>query len=72
MNIKKENTVAEIVSKKLGSDHVFSKYKIDFCCGGGMTLENACKESGIDFDVLKQEIEATKSAKRVESSSSHE
>lgn len=61
MNIKKENTVAEIVSKKLGSDHVFSKYKIDFCCGGGMTLENACKESGIDFDVLKQEIEATNS-----------
>jgi regulator of cell morphogenesis and NO signaling len=58
MNITKENTVAEIVSKKLGSDQVFSKYKIDFCCGGGMTLENACKESGVEFDVLKQEIEA--------------
>ena len=61
MNITKEHTVAEIVSKKLGSDHVFSKYKIDFCCGGGVTLENACKEIGIEFNVLKQEIEALNS-----------
>ena len=58
MNINKENTVAEIVSKKLGSDHVFSKYKIDFCCGGGMTLEAACKENKVEFETLKQEIEA--------------
>ena len=58
MEITKENTVAEVVSKNLGSDYVFSKYKIDFCCGGGDTLEKACKESGIEFEVLKQEIEA--------------
>ncbi|WP_298371055.1 DUF542 domain-containing protein [uncultured Lutibacter sp.] len=57
MQITKENTVAEVVSKNLGSDYVFSKYKIDFCCGGGDTLEKACKESGVDFDILKQEIE---------------
>ena len=57
MQITKENTVAEVVSKNLGSDHVFSKYKIDFCCGGGDTLEKACKESGIEFEALKQEIE---------------
>lgn len=61
MNITKENTVAEVVSKKLGSDHVFSKYKIDFCCGGGDTLEKACIENGIEFEVLKQEIEAVNS-----------
>jgi regulator of cell morphogenesis and NO signaling len=58
MTITKENTVAEVVSKKLGSDHIFSKYNIDFCCGGGVTLENACKEIGVDFEVLKQEIDA--------------
>jgi len=57
MQITKENTVADVVSKNLGSDHVFSKYKIDFCCGGGDTLEKACNESGVDFEVLKQEIE---------------
>lgn len=57
MQITKENTVAEVVSKNLGSDHVFSKYKIDFCCGGGDTLEKACKDNGVKFEVLKQEIE---------------
>lgn len=61
MQITKENTVAEVVSKNLGSDHVFSKYKIDFCCGGGDTLEKACKESAVEFDVLKNEIEAINS-----------
>lgn len=61
MTITKENTVAEVVSKKLGSDHIFSKYKIDFCCGGGMTLEDACAESGVAFNTLKQEIEAINS-----------
>jgi len=61
MQITKENTVAEVVSKNLGSDHVFSKYKIDFCCGGGDTLEKACKESGVGFEVIKEEIEAINS-----------
>jgi len=41
----------------MGADQVFSKYKIDFCCGGGATLEIACKESGVEFEVLKKEIE---------------
>ena len=57
MQITKDSTVAEVVSKNLGSDHVFSKYKIDFCCGGGDTLEKACKENGVEFEILKQEIE---------------
>lgn len=57
MKITKENTVAEVVSKNLGSDQVFSKYKIDFCCGGGDSLEKACSNSGVDFETLKLEIE---------------
>ncbi len=61
MQITKENTVAEVVSKNLGSDHVFSKYQIDFCCGGGDTLEKICEESGVKFEVLKQEIETINS-----------
>ncbi|PKP13560.1 MAG: hypothetical protein CVU08_04685 [Bacteroidetes bacterium HGW-Bacteroidetes-3] len=57
MNITKENTVAEVVAKNMGADQVFSKYNIDFCCGGGATLETACKESNVEFEVLKMEIE---------------
>lgn len=47
--------------KKHGADHVFSKYKIYFCCGGGDSLEKACKESGVEFEVLKHEIETINS-----------
>lgn len=57
MNIIKENTVAEVVAQNVGADQVFSNYKIDFCCGGGATLEAACKESNVEFEVLKKEIE---------------
>ena len=57
MSITKEKTVAEVVTENMGADHVFSKYKIDFCCGGHITLESACKESGIEFKNLKKEIE---------------
>jgi regulator of cell morphogenesis and NO signaling len=57
MSITKEKTVAEVVTENMGADHVFNKYKIDFCCGGHVTLETACKESGIEFKVLKKEIE---------------
>ena len=57
MNITKENTVAEVLAQNLGADQVFSKYKIDFCCGGGAMLKVACKESNVEFEVLKKEIE---------------
>lgn len=57
MNITKEKTVAEVVTENMGADHVFSKYNIDFCCGGNVTLEKACEEKGIAFEVLKKEIE---------------
>jgi len=57
MSITKENIVAEVLAQNMGADQVFSKYKIDFCCGGGVTLEIACKESRVEFEVLKKEIE---------------
>lgn len=61
MSITKEKTVAEIVTENLGADYVFSKYNIDFCCGGNITLKKACEEKGIVFNKLKEEIEAVAS-----------
>lgn len=58
MNITKEKTVAEVVSENMGADFVFSKYKIDFCCGGGDTMDVACKSAGVDLEKVIVEIEA--------------
>ena len=58
MSITKDKTVAQVVTENMGADHVFSKYNIDFCCGGDATLEAACKENGIAFNTIKKEIES--------------
>lgn len=56
MKVIKKLTVAEVVSQNMGADHIFSKYKIDFCCGGGDTLENACKNVGANLENVILEI----------------
>jgi len=60
MEIQIQDTVAETLTQNIGADNVFGKYNIDFCCGGGMTLAQACEESGVAFEILKKEIEAIK------------
>jgi len=50
-------TVGEIVAKDFRTASVFSKYEIDFCCGGDKTLEEACKEQSIDRSQLQKELE---------------
>ncbi len=60
MEIQIQDTVADTLTQNIGADAIFGKYNIDFCCGGGLSLAQACKENGVDFEVLKKEIEAVK------------
>ena len=50
-------TVGEIVTKNFSTASVFSKYGIDFCCGGNKTLEDACKEQSVDIAELQKELD---------------
>ncbi|MCF6296559.1 MAG: iron-sulfur cluster repair di-iron protein [Flavobacteriaceae bacterium] len=56
MNITKDKTVAEVVTENIKAAHIFKKYGIDFCCGGGITIEKACKKKDINFVELKEEM----------------
>ena len=56
MTITKERTVADYVTENIKTAHVFKKYGIDFCCGGGISLEKACKKHGIELDQIEQEL----------------
>ncbi|MDG1900778.1 MAG: iron-sulfur cluster repair di-iron protein [Bacteroidales bacterium] len=58
MLVKEENKVAEVVVNNIKAAHIFKKYGIDFCCGGDITLEKACKKNKANFTALKAEIEA--------------
>lgn len=42
MEIIKDKTVADYVTENIKTAHIFKKYGIDFCCGGGITIEKAC------------------------------
>jgi regulator of cell morphogenesis and NO signaling len=36
---------------------VFSRHAIDYCCGGGRPLQEACEEKGLDTEALLGEVE---------------
>lgn len=67
MNINAQNTIAEVVSNNIKSAHIFKKYGIDFCCGGGKSIENACLSKNINVEILLKEIDALNDQKDKES-----
>ena len=57
MEIFKERTVGEIVADDYRTAGVFKKFGLDFCCGGGKPVAEACKQKGIELDTLLEELE---------------
>lgn len=57
----KNKTIAEIVSDDISTASVFKKYKLDFCCGGGKTVENACKKANINVEDVINDLLNNKS-----------
>ncbi len=41
-------TLKTIVTNNFQTAAIFEKYSLDFCCRGGRTIDDACKEKGID------------------------
>lgn len=56
MKYSKEDLVADVVSDNIKTADVFKKHSIDFCCGGGISIEKACAKKNIDAVILLQEI----------------
>jgi len=55
-----QKTVGEIAAEIPASVRVFEKYGIDYCCGGGRPLAQACREQGIPVDSLVAELETAR------------
>ncbi|MCP4803465.1 MAG: iron-sulfur cluster repair di-iron protein, partial [Bacteroidetes bacterium] len=58
MELTEKNTVADFVVKNIKTAHIFKKYGIDFCCGGGISLEKACSKKKLDLSQLIKELDA--------------
>jgi regulator of cell morphogenesis and NO signaling len=56
MTVIKEKTVADYVTENIKTAHIFKKYGIDFCCGGGVSLEKACQKKEVELERITQEL----------------
>ncbi|SNZ01462.1 iron-sulfur cluster repair di-iron protein [Flagellimonas pacifica] len=56
METSRDKTVADFVTENIKTAHVFKKHGIDFCCGGGISIENACAKNNVDQALLEKEL----------------
>ena len=52
----KDKTIAEIVSDDISTASVFKKYNLDFCCGGGKTVEKACEKANLNTEDVVNDL----------------
>src|SRR5437763_3394277 len=63
MTINMTKTVGEIAVELPQSTRIFERMKIDYCCGGGIPLGDACDAAGVNLDTLVQMLEASTAQK---------
>jgi len=56
---KLTDTVGDVVARRPVLSRMFEQANIDYCCGGGRTLEEACRERGIDPPAFLAALEHT-------------
>lgn len=56
MTTLQERTVADVVTENIKAAHIFKKHGIDFCCGGGVSIQRACEKAKIDSSILLEEL----------------
>jgi regulator of cell morphogenesis and NO signaling len=63
METLEQTTIGQYVAKDFRTAAVFSKYKIDFCCKGNRTIEEACENKAIDVHLILDEIHSVLATK---------
>ena len=57
MTAMPETTIRDLVASDYRTAAIFQRYGLDFCCNGGRTIEQGCREAGADRDALIRELE---------------
>ncbi len=58
MMISSESKVGNVATEYPLATRVFARHGIDFCCGGGKPLQDACERKGLDVEAILHEIQA--------------
>lgn len=52
-----DNSISDLVQTDYRAAQVFKKYGINFCCGGNISLQAACKLRDLDYVIILNELE---------------
>lgn len=66
MKKTEQKTVGEIVAEDYRASQVFRSLGLDFCCGGGRSLEDACRSKNINIDQVLEELSSLKNSTSTE------
>lgn len=55
-------TIREIALETPATTRVFEEYKIDYCCGGRKSLDEACAAAGLDTAIVAEKLDAVLNA----------
>ena len=58
MSLTTEKTVGQLALENPGATRLFEKLRIDYCCGGGQTLEQACQAAHVSIDQVVDSLAA--------------
>ena len=58
MEVNSNTSVGDIVKMNFKTAQIFEKHNIDFCCGGGVSLREACSTANVDMNKLIPELES--------------
>lgn len=61
MDSLNQKAIGELVAENYRTASVFRKHRIDFCCQGGRSIEEACQQKGISIWELLKELEVVMS-----------
>jgi regulator of cell morphogenesis and NO signaling len=56
LDITKDSKIGNVVAEDYRAASVFKKHGIDFCCGGGRSIGDACGRKGVDPEVVLREL----------------
>ncbi len=68
MNATISKTIGEIAAENPAATAIFEKLGLDYCCGGGQTLGQACGAAGISAEEVERSLEAAAEAARTRGS----
>lgn len=60
MSLDTTKTVAQFAVKNAAATGVFKKFRIDYCCGGNLSLEEACRNAGAEIGEVSEMLERAK------------